>query len=134
MIRRTLTVARKELFHIVRDRRTLAVMFLIPIIQLFLLGYAATTDVKHLRTAVLDRDRTPQSRELIAAYRASNYFDLVFFVENEEEVGRLLDWGKARAALIIPAGYGDDVTAGRKAEIGVSLTCYVDARANDINA
>ena len=66
-ILRTLTVARKELFHIVRDRRTLAVMFLIPIVQLFLLGYAATTDVDHLRTAVLDGDKSADSRALITA-------------------------------------------------------------------
>ena len=65
---RTLTIARKELFHIVRDRRTLAVMFLIPIVQLFLLGYAATTDIEHLLTAVVDADRTPQSRELVEAF------------------------------------------------------------------
>ncbi len=74
---RTLTVARKELLHILRDRRALVVMFLIPVVQLFLLGYAATTDIRHLRTAVLDADRTAQSRDLIAAYRASNYFGVV---------------------------------------------------------
>jgi len=110
-------MARKELLHIVRDRRTLAVMFLIPVVQLFLLGYAATSDIKHLRTAVLDRDRTPQSRELIAAYRASNYFDLVASVDDETELGRLLDWGEVRAGLMIPVGYGDNVAAGRKADV-----------------
>ncbi|MDW7992503.1 MAG: hypothetical protein RMK65_10355 [Anaerolineae bacterium] len=67
---RLLTVARKELLHILRDRRALVVMFLIPVVRLFLLGYAATTDIRHLRTAVLDADLTVQIvRELIAAYR-----------------------------------------------------------------
>jgi ABC-2 type transport system permease protein len=56
---------RKEFLHIVRDPRTLAVMFLIPIVQLLLLGYAATTDVKHLPTAILDQDRTLRSRQLV---------------------------------------------------------------------
>ena len=91
MIARTLTIARKELLHIVRDRRTLVVMFLLPVVQLFLMGYAATTDIEHLRTAVPDGDRTSPSRELIGAYRASNYFDIVAYVGNEEELGRMVD-------------------------------------------
>jgi len=117
MIARTITVARKELLHIVRDRRTLAVMFLIPIIQLFLLGYAATTDIEHLRTAVLDADRTSQSRELIEAYQSSNYFDIVAYVADEEEMARLMDRGAVRAGLIIPVGYGADVVSGQTAGV-----------------
>lgn len=117
MILRTLTIARKELLHIVRDRRTLAVIFLIPVIQLFLLGYAATTDVEHLRTAVLDADRSAQSRELIDTYRASGYFDIVVYVDSERELARLIDRGVVRAALIIPAGYGAHVQAGRPADV-----------------
>ncbi len=117
MIARTFTIARKELWHIVRNRRTLAVMFLIPVIQLFLLGYAATTDVDHLRTAVLDADRTARSRALIEAYRASDYFEIVAFVESREELGRMLDRGEVRAGLIIPAGYGADVAAGRRTSV-----------------
>ncbi len=117
MIARTLTIARKELLHIVRDRRTLVVMFLIPVVQLFLMGYAATTDIEHLRTAVLDGDRTPQSRELVEAYRTSNYFDIVAYVGNEEELARMVDRGTVRAGLIILPGYGADVTAGRTADV-----------------
>ncbi|MBN1976019.1 MAG: ABC transporter permease [Anaerolineae bacterium] len=114
---RTLTVARKELFHIVRDRRTLAVMFLIPIVQLFLLGYAATTDIEHLLTAVVDADRTPQSRELVEAYKASNYFDIVSYVDSEEDLARMVDRGRIRAGLIIPAGYGAAVVAGETGSV-----------------
>jgi ABC-2 type transport system permease protein len=116
-IGRTLTVARKEMLHIVRDRRTLAVIFLIPVIQLFLLGYAATTDVEHLTTAVLDADHTLQSRELIEAYRASNYFDIVVHVSGEAELAEMVDRGTVRAGLIIPAGYGADVTTGEVASV-----------------
>lgn len=118
---RTLTVARKELLHILRDRRALVVMFLIPVVQLFLLGYAATTDIRHLRTAVLDADRTAQSRDLIAAYRASNYFDIVAYVGSEEELARWMDRGIVRAGLLIPAGFGADVAAGRSATVAVVI-------------
>jgi ABC-2 type transport system permease protein len=116
-ILRTLTVARKELFHIVRDRRTLAVMFLIPIVQLFLLGYAATTDIEHLLTAVVDADRTPQSRELVEAYKASRYFDVVSYVDNEQDLARLVDRGTVWAGLVIPAGYGAAVVAGETGSV-----------------
>ena len=116
-ILRTLTIARKELFHIVRDRRTLAVMFLIPIVQLFLLGYAATTDIEHLLTAVVDADRTPQSRELVEAYEVSNYFDIVSYVDSEEDLARLIDQGTIRAGMIIPAGYGAAVVAGETGSV-----------------
>jgi len=117
MLGRLLSITRKEVLHIRRDPRTLAVMFLIPVIQMFLLGYAATTDVEHLRTAVLDQDKTPASRELIDAYKASNYFDLVYYVDEEGELARLIDSGRARAGLIIPAGYGETVTRGERATV-----------------
>ncbi len=116
-ILRMLTVARKELYHIVRDRRTLAVMFLIPIVQLFLLGYAATTDIEHLLTAVVDADRTPQSRELVEAYKASRYFDVVFYVDNEQDLARMVDRGTVWAGLVIPAGYGAAVVAGETGSV-----------------
>ncbi len=114
---RILYVMYKESIHIVRDPRTLAVMFLIPVMQLILLGYAVTTDVEHLPTVVLDQDLTHQSRDLIEAYRASNYFDITRSVTSEEELGRLIDKGQFRAGLIIPAGYGRDLEKEHKAQV-----------------
>ncbi len=114
---RLLAIMRKEVLHIRRDPRTLAVMFLIPLIQMFLLGYAATTDIKQLKTAVLDLDRTKASRELIDAYRASNYFNLLYFAGSEEELTRLIETGRARAGIIIPAGYALSLARGEKASI-----------------
>jgi len=115
---RLLPIVRKEFIHIVRDPRTLAIMFLIPVVQLILLGYAATTDIKHLATAVLDADRTPQSRQLIEAYRASGYFTITFHTQNEEDLARLIDGGQAKAGLIITPGFGDDLARGRPAQVG----------------
>lgn len=114
---RTWSIMRKELIQIIRDPRTLAIMFLIPVVQLILLGYAATTDIKHLPTAIWDGDRTPQSRALIEAYRASDYFDLRYFPEGQDEVGRLIDGGQARAGMIIRAGYADDLLKFGRAEV-----------------
>lgn len=117
MILRTLSLVRKEFLHILRDPRTLFVMLAMPIMQLVLLGYAATTDVEHLRTAILDGDKSLASRELIDAYQASNYFDIALYVESERQLGYLVDSGQVRAGLIIPAGYGKAVTTGEQVQV-----------------
>ncbi len=111
------SIVRKEIIHIVRDPRTLGIMLLMPIIQLILLGYTATTDIRHLHTAVYDADRTAQSRQLIDAYRASDYFQISDYVSSEGEMATLLDHGSIRAGLIIPAGYGDEVVKGTTAQV-----------------
>ncbi len=118
---RLLAVIRKEFLHIRRDPRTLGIMFLMPVVQMILLGYVATTNIEHLSTVVLDRDRTPQSRELIDAYRASNYFDITYYVDEEAGLLQLLDSGKARAGMIIPAGYGEQLLGGRRLQIAVLI-------------
>ncbi|WP_423222961.1 ABC transporter permease [Candidatus Amarolinea aalborgensis] len=106
MILRTLALMRKEFRHMFRDRRTLITLFAIPIVQLILLGYAANTNVEHLKTAVLDLDRSAESRHLIATYQASNYFDIVIYPADYEALGRLVDRGEVRAGIVIPAGFG----------------------------
>jgi ABC-2 type transport system permease protein len=117
MLERTLAVTRKEFLHIRRDPRTLVIIFFIPIVQLVLLGYASTTDIKHLRTAVLDADRTSESRGLVAAYRASNYFEITTYVNDEAELAALVDAGTVRAGMIVPEGFGDDIAARRKGQV-----------------
>ncbi len=118
---RTLAVIRKEFIHIFRDPRTLAVMFLIPVIQLVLLGYAATTDVDHISTAVYDQDRTAQSRELIDTYGVSGYFDINYYVASEEALARLIDGGDARAGLLIPLGYSKELEREGTAQVSVVI-------------
>lgn len=118
MLLRTLSLMRKEFIHIMRDPRTLAVMIITPLMQLILLGYAASTDIDHLRTAVYDGDKSRQSRHLIEAYQSSNYFDVIYYVEQESEIAYLLDHGDVYGALIIPAGYGQEVVARDWADVG----------------
>ncbi len=117
MLRRTMSLIRKELIHVSRDPRTLVIMIVMPIVMLILLGYAATTDVEHLRTAVYDADKTPQSRDLIEAYQASNYFDIMYYVEQEEDLRYLIDHDDVRSALIIPPGYGRDMAAHQRTQV-----------------
>ncbi|MEP7358269.1 MAG: ABC transporter permease, partial [Anaerolineales bacterium] len=75
---RLFSLIRKEFIQIVRDPRTLALTFLVPLIQLVLLGYAATNDVRNVPLAVYDQDRTPASRALLDSYRAADYFRVDF--------------------------------------------------------
>jgi ABC-2 type transport system permease protein len=117
MALRMLSLIRKEFLHILRDPRTLGVMLMMPIIQLILLGYAATTDIEHLHTAVFDQDKTAASRKLIAAYSASNYFDVTYYVESEADLAYLVDSGQVRAGFIIPAGYANTLSRAEQAQV-----------------
>jgi ABC-2 type transport system permease protein len=121
MIRRYLAIVGKEFIHIVRDRRTLALSFVMPIVMLLLLGYAATTDVRNISMAVFDQDRSAASRELIDAFRAADYFRFDYFVGSEDEIDELIGSGAARAGMIIPPGYSRELAAGRTAQVAVLL-------------
>lgn len=114
---RLLALIRKEFIQIWRDPRSLTITFIMPLVQLFLMGFAATSDVRNVPLAVLDRDRTAASRDLLAAYRAADYFHMDYDVGTEDELRRLIDTGAARAGLIIPPGYGDKLAAGQTAQI-----------------
>ena len=73
--------------------------------------------VEHLRTAVYDGDKSSHSRSLIEAYRASNYFDITEYVSKEEDLAYLMDHGDVRGALVIPAGYGQQMVAQEQADV-----------------
>lgn len=117
MVARLFAIIRKEFIHIVRDPRTLAVIFVMPLMQLILLGYAATTDVRNIAVAVLDQDHSAQSRQLLDAYAASGEFSLNHIAASEQELTRLIDSGTVSAGMIIPPGYGSDVKSGRQGQI-----------------
>ena len=114
---RLFSLIRKEFIQITRDPRTLALTFLMPVIQLVLLGYAATNDVRNVALAVFDQDRSAASRELLDAYRAADYFRIDFLVGSEDELRDLIDRGTARAGMIIPPGYGNQIAAGETAQV-----------------
>lgn len=120
-MRAALAVGRKELRQIVRDRRTLAILLGLPALFLLLYGYALNFDIRNVRLAVQDRDRTPASRALAAAFVASGYFQPAGTFASAEELSRLFDRGEARAALVIPWGYGRDLVAGRPARVQIVL-------------
>jgi ABC-2 type transport system permease protein len=118
---RLISLIRKEFIQIRRDPRTLVLVLVIPIMQLFLLGYAATNDVRNIPMAVFDQDRGPAARELLDAYRAADYFSLQYDVDSETELRRLIDYGKARVGLIIPPNYTSQIQGDGHTQVAFIL-------------
>jgi ABC-2 type transport system permease protein len=120
-MRKALAVGRKEFHQIVRDRRTLSILLLAPVMFLLLYGYALNFDIRHVRLAVEDRDGTAESRALIAAFVNSGYFDLVASVHDDVAIDRLMDRNEIRAALVIPERTGRAIANGRAASVQVLI-------------
>jgi ABC-2 type transport system permease protein len=109
----------KEFLELRMNPRLFGVVVVAPIIQLTMLGYAATTDVKDVPVVVADGDRSPQSRELIARFEGSPNFSIVSIVSTVDEVETFLERNRAWLALSIPAGYGRTLGAGGSATLQV---------------
>ena len=114
---RLTSIIRKEFIQIIRDPRTLVIAIMIPVMQLFLLGYAATNDVRNIPLVVFDQDRGQAARALLDAYRSSDYFLLAFDVNSEAEIHSLIDSGDAGAGLIIPPNYSREIRSGGQSEV-----------------
>jgi ABC-2 type transport system permease protein len=115
------SIIRKEFIQIRRDPRTLVLILIIPVMQLFLLGYAATNDVRNVPLAVFDQDRGPAARQLLDAYRAADYFRVAYEVGSEAELRSLIDYGAARAGLVIPPDYSARQQGNGSAQVAFIL-------------
>jgi ABC-2 type transport system permease protein len=111
------SLIRKEFIQIRRDTRTLILVLFIPIMQLFLLGYAATNDVRNVPLAVYDQDHGPEARALLDAYRAAEYFTISYEANSESDLRKLIDDSRARAGLIIPPDYTDKIMGGQTGQV-----------------
>jgi ABC-2 type transport system permease protein len=107
----------KEFIQVLRDPRMKAILFVMPVVQLLVFGYVVTTDVRHVATAVYDLDASVASRELIARFVGSGYFDVAEHVAAEARARELLDRGEVRALLRIDRGFEDDLGGGRVARV-----------------
>ena len=120
-IARLWAMARKETIQLRRDARSLGLAFVLPLIMLVLFGYAITTDVQNITTAIVDRDHTPESRALTAAFSKSNYFMVKYTPETSEGVEKLIDLAKVRVVVVIPERFSVDLKAGRPAPVELLL-------------
>ena len=114
-LQRILSVSRKEIYHILRDPMTLFATLIIPILELFMLGYAIDTNVRHVRTVILDQAGTQESRMLLQRFENSEDFTIVSRVFSDEELSRAIVAGKARVGIKIPEDYSRKLEAGQTA-------------------
>ncbi|HEX6162266.1 MAG TPA: ABC transporter permease [Vicinamibacterales bacterium] len=120
-MRKVLAVASKELRQILRDRRSLLILLFVPAFFLLLFGYALNFDIRNVRLAVQDQDRSAKSRELVSSFVNSGYFALVGYVDSPEELDRLVDEGRVRAILAIPANFERDLSLRQPVTVQVII-------------
>ena len=118
----------KEFHQMKRDKATLFMLILMPLMQLIIFGYAINTDVKHVPTVIYDQSRSEESRELINAFVGTSYYDVVEYVDSNQAMLDSIYSGKAVAALTFPPTFSEDIKHGRTAE----MQLIVDASDNTI--
>lgn len=117
MLERLKAMLIKEFIQTFRDPRMRVVLFVLPMIQTVIFGYAVNMDVRNIPTAVIDRDNSPQSRDLLQALFASGHFRLSELPETDQQVRRLLDSGSVRVALVINHGFAGQLGRGGTAQL-----------------
>ncbi len=118
-IPRIKAIAKKELIQIRRDPLSLAMAFLMPVMLLFIFGYAITLDVNNLETVVCDLDKSTLSRELVAQFGESEYFTIIAHLNSHGEIDRYLNRGEALVAVTIPPDFSEEIKRGRPAGLQV---------------
>jgi ABC-2 type transport system permease protein len=114
-------ILHKEFIQMLRQRQMRGMLFIAPLLQLFIFGYAVTLDVDHARIAWRDMSRTPESRALRARFESSGRFEVVALPESEEDVQRLLDRSEVHAVVAVLPGFARDLARGRTAQVQVLL-------------
>ena len=121
MWERIFVILRKELIQALREPRMRVLLFVPPMVQLIVFGFAVNLDVDHARIAWMDMDRTPQSRSLRDRFTGSGRFDIVSAPASEEDVQRTLDRGEAQAVVRILPGFARDTARGRATEVQILI-------------
>lgn len=116
-IARVIAIAHKELIQIRRDPRSLGMAFVIPMMLLFLYGYALTLDVDRLRTMVYDQDKSAVSRDFLRQFTATRYFTAVAVAESYRDIEQALDSGTVQVALVLPRDFGRDLERGARVPV-----------------
>ncbi len=121
MRQRLRRIIRKEFIQALRDPRMRSMLFLPPLIQLMIFGYAASLDVDNAKIAWMDQDRTPESRELLSEFEGSGRFILAGMPNDERAMQRMMDRGQVDAVVRVLPGFARDVERGRTTSVQVLL-------------
>jgi ABC-2 type transport system permease protein len=120
-LRRILSITIKELHQLRRDRKLTPLLFVVPIIELMVFGYAATFEIKNTPTGILDQDRTYLSRQYVESFAHNGYFDIKFYTASRNELCRLLDEGKIKIGIDIPVDFQRKLQSGNQSQVQVLL-------------
>jgi ABC-2 type transport system permease protein len=120
-MRRFRALIKKEMTHMLRDPRTLVFIFIMPIMQLVLLGYANNTEIKNVSTVIFNQDNSRASRALLDSFQSTGYFSFNYAVYSQAEVDRLIDSGEAKVAIVIPPDYNTKLSTGKTADVLVLM-------------
>ena len=120
-MRRFRALIKKEMIHMLRDPRTLIFIFMMPVLQLVLLGYVNNTDVKNVPTVVFNQDNSPASRALLDSFRATGYFSFDYSVYSQTEVNTMVAGGQAKVGIVIPPDYSSKLGSGETADVLVLI-------------
>ena len=118
-MRNILHIIRKEFLQLRQDRKMFGISFIAPVVQLIILGYAATFDVSAIPTVVCDFDNSPSSRELVQSFTSTEYFSIVGYFDKTSAIDNQLDDGHASIALVIPRGFEKKIGAGQSAPLQI---------------
>lgn len=135
MWQRIRSIIVKEFIQLRRDRRTMAMIVAIPIIEMSLFGYALSTDIKNVSMVVWDASNTPDSRQLIDSFRQTEFFSVDYYAFDYQDISRRIESGDARTALVIPPDYSDRLHRRETASVqfladGSDPTMSIQALAN----
>jgi len=121
MFERLRSMLVKEFIQVLRDPKMRFIIFLIPVFQTLVFGYAVNTDVQHVKTAVYDRDNSAESRDLTARFAESGYFDIVEYVDSDENARDLIDRSRVKVVLRMDKGFSAALRAGHSAPVQLLL-------------
>ena len=117
MFTRITAIIVKEFLQVFRDPRMKIVIFISPIVQIMIFGYAATMDITHVPTAVYDLDNTKESRDVIRLFKYSKYFDINRYLQKEADIKYILDHATIKAVIKFTRGFGQDLTGNNSAQM-----------------
>lgn len=118
---RVLAIAKKEVIQLFHEKRTLPMIFVLPVIMVIIFGYVTGADIKNINFAIIDRDKSMISREIVAKIEHSRFFINKGLVANYSEIGQMMDAGKIKMGLIIPVGFERDINRNAQPELQVLI-------------
>ena len=117
LLKRTFAIIKKEIRQLKRDIRLLAVIFSFPVLLLIMFGYAVNFDVKNIKIAIYDQDKSESSRDFINSLNSSEYFNIVDFINSENDINALLDQKVAKCVIVVPSDFSKKINSNRNTSI-----------------